>query len=175
MAETQPTHQLVRTAGSTDRGSIAPVSAQRENSSVHDRQCDHSLVSEQAGGTRSWSLLKLSMRILKLAHKLQLTIVPRHIAGQLNVLADLASRSGTSGTIGVVPLTSHVPVGVQSVALGTTADRHVRKQPKSQAKRIHIPVPGLASDSSGCSKLPVASKGDVRVSSNLHSPAVPCV
>ena len=34
------------------------------------------------------------MRILKLAYALQLTIVPRHIAGQLNVLADLASRLG---------------------------------------------------------------------------------
>ena len=43
-------------------------------------------------GTRSRSLSKLSRRILLLAHSLQITLVPRHITGQLNVLADLASR-----------------------------------------------------------------------------------
>ena len=35
-SRTQATHQLVRTAGSINRGSVAPVSPQRENSSVHD-------------------------------------------------------------------------------------------------------------------------------------------
>ena len=45
-------------------------------------------------GERSRALLKLSMRILRLAHRLRRVMVPRHIAGQLNVLADLASRTG---------------------------------------------------------------------------------
>ena len=44
------------------------------------------------GGTRSRSLSKLTRRILLLASSLQITIVPRHITCQLNVLADLASR-----------------------------------------------------------------------------------
>ena len=40
------------------------------------------------------ALLKLSVRILRLAHRLKIVMVPRHIAGQLNVHADLASRTG---------------------------------------------------------------------------------
>ena len=63
----------------------------------------------------------------------------------------------------------HVPVGDQSVPLGTTTGGHVRKQSKSQVKRIHIPVPGLTSVSSGCNKLPVAIEGDVCVSSDVRS------
>ena len=46
------------------------------------------------GGTRSRSLLKLTTRILRLAHELGIQILPRRITGQLNVLAVLASRSG---------------------------------------------------------------------------------
>ena len=49
---------------------------------------------KKQGGTRSRSLLKLTTRILQLAHDLGIQILPRHITGQLNVLADLASRSG---------------------------------------------------------------------------------
>lgn len=44
------------------------------------------------GGTRSQSLTKLAGRIHRLAHEKQITLMPQHIAGQLNVLADLASR-----------------------------------------------------------------------------------
>ena len=43
------------------------------------------------GGTRSRALLKLTGRILLLADQLQIQLIPRHITGQLNVLADLAS------------------------------------------------------------------------------------
>ena len=46
------------------------------------------------GGTRSRSLLKLSLRIFQLAESLQIHLAARHITGQLNVLADLASRVG---------------------------------------------------------------------------------
>ena len=46
------------------------------------------------GGTRSRSLLKLARRILLLARQNQITITARHLAGHLNVLADLASRVG---------------------------------------------------------------------------------
>ena len=49
---------------------------------------------KKQGRTRSQSLLKLTTRILQLAHDLGIQILPRHITGQLNVLADLASRSG---------------------------------------------------------------------------------
>ena len=54
---------------------------------------------KKQGGTRSRSLLKLTTLILRLAHDLGIQILPRHITGQLNVLADLASRSGQ-----IVPL-----------------------------------------------------------------------
>ena len=46
------------------------------------------------GGTKSYALMKLTTRILSLAHAEGITIVAKHIAGQNNVLADLASRMG---------------------------------------------------------------------------------
>ena len=46
------------------------------------------------GGTHSLALLRLTFRIWKLAEQLKVMIIPRHIAGQRNVLADLASRKG---------------------------------------------------------------------------------
>ena len=46
------------------------------------------------GGTRSPALLKLTTRIWTLATKLEVTLIPTHIKGQNNVLADLASRAG---------------------------------------------------------------------------------
>ena len=46
------------------------------------------------GGTRSQALFCLSHRILKFAYDLQIRMYPQHIAGHLNVLADLASRTG---------------------------------------------------------------------------------
>ena len=80
--------------------------------------------------------------------------------------------SGPGGTFGMIPITTHVPVDDQSVTLGTTTDRHVRKQSKSQVKRIHIPVPGLTSDSSGCVKLSVAIEGDVCIFTDMHPATV---
>ena len=44
------------------------------------------------GGTRSPSLLKVAHNILTLCFQHQIQIQLRHIKGQLNVLADLASR-----------------------------------------------------------------------------------
>ena len=49
---------------------------------------------KKQGGTHSAALMRLAFRIWKLAEQLKVTIVPRHIAGQRNVLADLASRQG---------------------------------------------------------------------------------
>ena len=46
------------------------------------------------GGTHSLALLRLTFRIWKLAEQMRVTLVPKHIAGQRNVLADLASREG---------------------------------------------------------------------------------
>ena len=46
---------------------------------------------------------------------------------------------------------------------------HVRKQSKSQVKRIHIPVPGLTGVSSRCTKLPMAIEGGACVSSDVRS------
>ena len=47
---------------------------------------------EKEGGVRSKSLTKLARKIALLAFKNEITLVPRHIAGQCNVLAGLASR-----------------------------------------------------------------------------------
>jgi len=46
------------------------------------------------GGTRSKALLKLVTRIHLQAHAMGVVIHARHIAGEANVLADLASRAG---------------------------------------------------------------------------------
>jgi hypothetical protein len=45
------------------------------------------------GGTRSSPLLELTVETVRLAESLNCRLVARHIAGKLNVLADLASRS----------------------------------------------------------------------------------
>ena len=45
-------------------------------------------------GGHSLALLHLTFRIWKLAEQLKVMIIPGHIAGQRNVLADLASRKG---------------------------------------------------------------------------------
>lgn len=47
---------------------------------------------KKEGGVRSKSLTKLARKIALLAFENEITLVPRHIAGQCNVLADLASR-----------------------------------------------------------------------------------
>ena len=46
------------------------------------------------GGTKSAALLQLTGRILRMAFQHQVTILPVHLKGELNVLADLASRRG---------------------------------------------------------------------------------
>ena len=46
------------------------------------------------GGTRSQALQRLTFRVLSLAHTMNIQVIPRHIAGHLNALADLASRHG---------------------------------------------------------------------------------
>ena len=46
------------------------------------------------GGTRSPDLCDLTRKILLNAQKLRFSIHPKHIAGQLNAIADLASRQG---------------------------------------------------------------------------------
>ena len=94
MAEAPSSHQLVGAQGGFSCPPAASIPPTRQDSSLHDRQRDDGVLPEETGGTRSRALLKLSMRILRLAHRLQIGMVPRHIAGQLNVLADLASRTG---------------------------------------------------------------------------------
>ncbi len=46
------------------------------------------------GGTHSRALLKLTHRTLTFTRKLKVTLVAKHIPGQDNVLADMASRVG---------------------------------------------------------------------------------
>ena len=46
------------------------------------------------GGTNSSALLELMILISELARRLDCRLVAKHIAGKLNVVADLASRVG---------------------------------------------------------------------------------
>ena len=122
------------------------------------------------GGTRSKALSKLSRRILLLAHNLQVTLVPSaHITGQLNVLADLASRVDQ-----VVPsewaLTSEAFSWVsQAVSLGSSGGGHVCKRQQSQARDVHVTVPRRESNRRGRPSLSLAGKDYVRLSSDVHS------
>jgi len=50
---------------------------------------------KKQGGTKSLQLAELTHRVLQFAFDHDFTIHPLHIAGQLNVIADLASRSGS--------------------------------------------------------------------------------
>ena len=85
-------HQL---AGIACRSVSLSISYEGQDSSLPFGQRNSSSVFKKGVGTRSCALLsKLSCRILKLAFSMNVTMVPRHIAGQLNVLADLASRMG---------------------------------------------------------------------------------
>ena len=49
---------------------------------------------KKQGGTRSWELMAATKSVFELAQKLKITIIPHHIPGQLNALADMASRAG---------------------------------------------------------------------------------
>ena len=95
--------------------------------------------------------------------------IPETHRGSVERLGGPGLKGGTGDTFGVVPLTMHVQVAGQSVSLGYTMGGHVRKQSKSQVKRINITVRGLTSASSRYTKLPMAIEGDVCVSSDVRS------
>ena len=94
MATRRPPYQLARIENGTDSDSASTIRDATSDSADTHRQYDSSSVSEESGETRSRSLTKLASRILLLAHQNGITILPQHIRGQLNVLADLASRVG---------------------------------------------------------------------------------
>ena len=50
--------------------------------------------------------------------------------GSVERLGGLGLKGGTGDTFGVVPLTTYVPVGDQSVTLGTTKGGHVHNTVK---------------------------------------------
>ena len=125
------------------------------------------------GWARSLALLKLSMRILRLAHRLPIVIVPRHIAGQLIVFADLASRTGQVIPFGMVTSDGVIPVVSQSVTVGSTTSEHIRKQSKSQVKRLYLPVSRPTGSGYRRVELLVAKQGTVCVSSDEHYLAIP--
>ena len=94
------------------------------------------------------------------AHQLQIVMVPRHIAGHLNVLADLASRTGQ-----VIPSKWSL--------VGSTISGHMRKQSKSQVKRLHLPVSQPTGSGDRRVELLVAEQGTVCVFPNLYHQAIP--
>ena len=98
MASSRASYKLAGNEDGTCSPPNSPVSPTTESSADLDRQLHYSGVSEE-GGTRSQALLRISHRILKSAYDLQIRLYPQHIAGHLNVLADLASRTGQ-----VIPL-----------------------------------------------------------------------
>ena len=59
-----------------------------------DNQTVVSYLSKQGGGTRSQQLMAVTRQVLTLAEQELILIKAQHIKGQLNVVADLASRRG---------------------------------------------------------------------------------
>ena len=150
VAETRSLHKLVGVTGGTYRDSVTPISSQGEDSSVHGRQLDHSPLSEQAREDKVAGTTQVIDENTEVSLSATTDHSPETHRGSIERSSRPDLKSGPGGTFGMVHLTTHVPVGDQSVTLGTTTGRHVRKQSKSQVKRIHIPVSGLTSYSSGC-------------------------
>ena len=82
-----------------------------------------------------------------------------HITGQLNVLADLASRVESSSSVGMDPELRGVQLGDRSVALGTSRGRFVRKRQQSQTRDVDFTLPGRKDDRRRRPSLPVAEQG----------------
>ena len=169
VAETRSSHKLVGTTGGPGRSTVTPVPSQGEDSSLYDRQLDHSLLSEKTGGDEVASAPQVVIENTEVSPCDTTDHSPETHRGSVERLSGPGLKGGTSDSVRVGPLTVHVPVGDQPVPVGTTTGGHVRKQSKSQVKQIHIPVPGLTSVSSGCNKLPVAIGSNVCVSTDVHS------
>ena len=68
MAEIGSPHKLAGAQSGVSGNSTSPVQFEGKDDDLHDRQRDDGVLPKEAGGTRSRALLKLSMRILRLAH-----------------------------------------------------------------------------------------------------------
>ena len=81
VAEIKSPHQLAGAQSGVSRNPTSPVQVESKEDDFYDRQRGDGVLPKEAGGTRSRALLKLSMRIMRLAHRLQINMVPRHTAG----------------------------------------------------------------------------------------------
>ena len=116
MAEASSSHQVAGAQGGSSCRPAPSTPPTRQDGSLY-----HSVLP---------AFLKLSMRTIRLAHRLKIVMVPRHIAGQLNMLADIASRTGqvipSEWSLEVIPMDS------QSITVGSVTSGHIRKPSKSQ-------------------------------------------
>ena len=119
------------------------------------------------GGTRSRSLSKLTRRILLLAHNLQITLVTRHITGQLNVLADLSSRVDQVVPSG--PDLRSVQLGDRAVALGSSGGGFIRKRQQSQTRDVRVTLPRREGNRRKRPSLSVAGQDPICVPSDVHA------
>ena len=87
--EQRGSHQLVRTQGYSNSSSGHEVTSSEQDGLLIHRQHHGGGVSQSSRGTHSLALLRLTFRIWKLAEQLKVMIIPRHIAGQRNVLAEM--------------------------------------------------------------------------------------
>ena len=80
---------------------------------------------------------------------------------------------GPGDPIGVVTSDGVILMGGQPVTVGSTTSGHIRKQSKSQVKRLHLPVSRPTGSGDRRVELLVAKQGTVCVSTNLYHPAIP--
>ena len=121
VAGTRSSHKLVGATGAPGCTTVTPVPSQGEDSSVYYRQFDHSLVSEQTGGGGEvTSAPQVVNESIEVSPCNTADHSPETHRGSLERLGGPGLKDGTGDTFGVVPLTMHVPVGDQSVSLGTT-------------------------------------------------------
>ena len=100
-------------------------------------------------------------------------MVPRHIAGQLNVLADLASRTGQEIPSEWSLATESFQWVVNQSPWGPPQVDIFAEQSKSQVKRLYLPVSRPTGSGDRRVELLVAKQGTVCVSCDVHHSAIP--
>ena len=92
-------HQRSRDAGRHQRCERLPASSEVPGSSLDVRQrSDCGLHQERGGGTRSRTLMQMTIRLLKWCDRKAIMLVPIHLPGVHNIQADSLSRVGQTLT-----------------------------------------------------------------------------
>ena len=91
-------HKRSNDAGRQLRCERLPTSSEVPGGSIHVRQRSDCRLHQERGGTRSHTLMQLTIRLLKWCDRKAITLVPVHLPGVHNIQADSLSRVGQTLT-----------------------------------------------------------------------------